>query len=115
MRNENWLDPEFGIVSGLSGFNSGKPVKLASSPDLAQGLDMLEMVKEMTKEAYETSRPDDGIGGSRTAIVVHVEELPFEMIKDPVMADLFKVSTDIAQKDSITVVYAAPSGGSCCK
>lgn len=113
MGNENWLDPEFGIVNGLSGFNSGKPVKLASSPDLAQGLDMLEMVKEMTKEAYETSRPDDGISGSRTAIVVHVEELPFEMIKDPVMADLFKVSTDIAQKDSITVVYAAPSGGSC--
>ena len=50
MANENWLDPEFGIVNGLSGFNSGKPVKLASSPDLAQGLDMLEMVKEMTKE-----------------------------------------------------------------
>ena len=113
MANENWLDPEFGIVSGLSGFNSGKPVKLASSPDLAQGLDMLEMVKEITKEAYETSRPDDGISGSRTAIVVHVEELPFEMIKDPVMKDLFEVSTNIAQKDSITVVYAAPSGGSC--
>ena len=112
MANENWLDPEFGIVNGLSGFNSGKPVKLASSPDLAQGLDMLEMVKEMTKEAYETSRPDDGIGGFRNAIV-DVEELPFEMIKDPVMADLFKVSTDIAQKDSVTVVYAAPSGGSC--
>ena len=46
MASENWLDPEWG-TSGLSGFNSSRTSKIATSPGLANGLDMMEMTKEL--------------------------------------------------------------------
>ena len=113
MASENWLDPEWGTVSGLSGFASSRAAKLASSPGLARGLDMMEMTKDLVQEAYEAKRPDDGISGSRIAIIIGVETLPFDMIKDPVMKDLFETSDPTTIKEGITVVYAAPAGGSC--
>ena len=112
MASEDWLDPEFG-TSGLSGFDSGRKAKLAASPGLASGLDMLEMTKDLVSEMYESKRPDDGVNGNLFGTVVHFEERSLDSIKDPIIDELYKLTDDIGKIEDVLVVYVAPGGGSC--
>jgi len=109
----DWLDPEWGIPTGLSGFFDSRSSKLAGAPGLARGLDLMEMTKELVKEQYEAKRPDDGIEGVRTAIVIHVERKFLNQVTDPVIEDIWTNSSDVAGANTVLVVYAAPAGGSC--
>ena len=112
MASENWLDPEWG-TSGLSGFNSSRISKIATSPGLANGLDMMEMTKELVQEMYEAKRPDDGISGTRVGIVIHSEVRGLDTIKDPVMSEIAITTDEITKITGVLVVYVAPAGGSC--
>lgn len=114
MAKYNWNDPEWGTDGSLSDTFS-KPVT-GVKYGMSSGLDLMSMLQTMAEDYYTPRRPDDGVSGTRPALIVHSQQIQIGDIPDPVLKDMIdNLSDNPSQSAELTsnilVVYAAPAGG----
>lgn len=114
--DENFLNPDYGI----HGAHKNPKQKTISGPDgagLANDFDVIKMAVEGSLDYLTPKRLDDGVTGKRSAIVIKVEEVALEDVRDPIIQAAQSASgltpAELGKKTKIILVYAAPTGGRC--
>ena len=113
---DNFLQADFGISGArVSPFSSNSRAPINRSPGVDTRIDFFQAAKMAIKNNFAAKRTEDGISGILEARIIFTEEVLVENISDPIMKFYQdEIAGNQLDLEKITVVYAAPKGGSCC-